>query len=196
MHLSVRNVDITTMDKSRFSKEKNMSKRSSYIVNTGQLEGANLKIVVIHNNGLQESLTILNRGTVVQPMSGWVLASLRGQVFYSFPDDLILYANMIAIVHSGQQELQNAPTHHDVWRELFWTTDQVWNNHGDIAILFDANGLEIDRFSYPHERVLGSSAKRQKVLLRNDDGYEIVSEALLRAKKVTRKRSGALAGQP
>jgi hypothetical protein len=184
------------MDKSRFSKEKNMSKRSSYIVNTGQLEGANLKIVVIHNNGLQESLTILNRGTVVQPMSGWVLASLRGQVFYSFPDDLILYANMIAIVHSGQQELQNAPTHHDVWRELFWTTDQVWNNHGDIAILFDANGLEIDRFSYPHERVLGSSAKRQKVLLRNDDGYEIVSEALLRAKKVTRKRSGALAGQP
>jgi hypothetical protein len=196
MHLSVRNVDITTMDKSRFSKEKNMSKRSSYIVNTGQLEGANLKIVVIHNNGLQESLTILNRGTVVQPMSGWVLASLRGQVFYSFPDDLILYANMIAIVHSGQQELQNAPTHHDVWRELFWTTDQVWNNHGDSAILFDANDLEIDRFSYPHERVLGSSAKRQKVLLRNDDGYEIVSEALLRAKKVTRKRSGALAGQP
>jgi hypothetical protein len=196
MHLSVRNVDITTMDKSRFSKEKNMSKRSSYIVNTGQLEGANLKIVAIHNNGLQESLTIINRGTVVQPMSGWVLASLRGQVFYSFPDDLILYANMIAIVHSGQQELQNAPTHHDVWRELFWTTDQVWNNHGDIAILFDANGLEIDRFSYPHERVLGSSAKRQKVLLRNDDGYEIVSEALLRAKKVTRKRSGALAGQP
>jgi hypothetical protein len=196
MHLSARNVDITTTDKTRFSKEKNMSKRSSYIVNTGQLEGANLKIVAIHNNGLQESLTIINQGTVVQPMSGWVLASLRGQVFYPFPDDLILHSGMMAVIHSGQQELQKAPTHHDVWRELFWTTEQVWNNHGDIAILFDANGQEIDRYSYPHERMLGSSANRRKILVRNDNGIEIVSEALLRAKKVTRKRSGALAGQP
>jgi hypothetical protein len=181
-----------------------MSKLSSYTVNTGQLDGADLKIESVQNNGLQESLTIINRGTVVQPMSGWVLASLRGQVFYEFPEGLILHAGMIAVVHSGQQEPQKAPSHHDVWRELFWTTEQIWNNHGDIAILFDANGQEIDRYSYPHERLMGSSANRRKVLLRNpkqepglfhDNGFEIVNEALLRAKKVTRKQSGMLAGQ-
>ena len=172
-----------------------MSKLSSYTVNTGQLEGANLKIESVQNNGLQESLTLTNRGTVVQPMSGWVLAGLRGQVFYVFPDDLMLPASMTAVVHSGQQELQKVPSHHDVWRELFWTTGQIWNNRGDIAILFDANGQEIDRYSYPHERVMGSSANRRKVLLRTDNGFEIVSEALLRAKKVTRKQTGVLAGQ-
>jgi hypothetical protein len=177
-------------------KENTLSKQSSYTLNTGQLEGANLKIEAVHNDGLEESVTIINRGTIVQPMSGWVLASLRGLVFYEFPDDLILHAGMIAVVHSGQQEPQKVPSHHNVWRELFWTTDQIWNNHGDIAVLFDANGLEIDRFSYPHERVLGSSANRRKVLLPTDTGFEIVSEALLRAKKVTRKQSGMLAGQP
>jgi len=77
-----------------------------------------------------------------------------------------------------------------------WTTDQVWNNNSDTAILFDANGLEIDRHNYPHERVMGSSANHRKVLIRNDDDFEIVNESLRRAKKVTRKQSGALADQP
>jgi hypothetical protein len=70
---------------------------------------------------------------------------------------------------------------------LLWTVEQVWNNRGDIAILFDANGLEVDRHSYPHERVMGSSANRRKVLVRNDNGFEIVNESLSRVKKVTRK---------
>jgi hypothetical protein len=185
-------------------KEQEMSKRTSSVVQNGQLEGAEITIEAIHNDGLQESITIINNGTVVQPMSGWVLASLRGQVFYQFPDDLLIRPGMNLVLYSGQQELQKVPSQHDVWRELFWTTDQVWNNHGDIAILFDANGQEIDRYSYPHKRVLGSSANRRKVLLHNprdesglfhDTGFEIVSEALLRAKKVTRKQSGVLAGQ-
>jgi hypothetical protein len=66
---------------------------------------------------------------------------------------------------------------------------QVWNNHSDTAILFDANGLEIDRYSYPHERMMGNSAKRRKILIRNEDGFEIVNDALHRSKKVTRKQN-------
>ncbi len=172
-----------------------MSKQISQIVRIGQLKGAKLKIKAVKNDGLQEYAAIINRGTVAQPMSGWVLASLRGQTFYPFPDDLMFEPGMIVKVQSGQQEPKETNNKRGVWADLLWTVEQVWNNRGDIAILFDANGLEVDRHSYPHERVMGSGANRRKVLVRNDNSFEIVNESLRQAKKGTRKQSGALADQ-
>jgi hypothetical protein len=172
-----------------------MPKRTSQIISAGQLKGAKLRIKAVKNDGLQESATIINRGTVLQPMSGWVLASMRGQVFFAFPDDLMLEPGMVVVVQSGQQESKKN-NNRGTWANLLWTINQVWNNHSDTAILFDANGLEIDRLSYPHERVMGSSANRQKILIRNDDGFEIVNDVIHRSKKVTRKQNGMLAGQP
>ena len=157
-----------------------MSKRTSTIVRIGQVKGAKLKIKAVKNDGLQEYATIINRGTVAQPMSGWVLASLRGQTFYPFPDDLMLEPGMIVKVQSGQQEPKNTNNDWGIWKNLLWTIDQVWNNHSDTAILFDANGLEIDRHSYPHERVTGSGAKRRKVLIRKDNRFEIVNDSFRR----------------
>ena len=168
-----------------------MSKRTSQIISAGQLKGAKLRIKAVKNDGLQESATIINRGTVLQPMSGWVLASLRGQAFYPFPDDLMIEPGMIVEVQSGQQESEKIQNDQGVWANLLWTINQVWNNHSDTAILFDANGLEIDRLSYPHERVMGSGANRRKVLIRNNNGFEIVNDRLRHAKKITRKQSGA-----
>jgi len=162
-------------------------KRTSTIVRIGQVKGAKLKIKAVKNDGLQECVTIINRGTVVQPMSGWVLASLRGQAFYLFPDDLLFEPGMIVKVQSGQQELKKEQKDWDLLENLFWTIDQVWNNHSDTAILFDANGLEIDRLSYPHERVKGSSAYRRKILIRHDGGFEIINDSLRWAKKVSLK---------
>jgi len=172
-----------------------MSKQISQIVRIGQLKGAKLKIKAVKNDGLQEYAAIINRGTVAQPMSGWVLASLRGQTFYPFPDDLMFEPGMIVKVQSGQQEPKETNNKRGVWADLLWTVEQVWNNRGDIAILFDANGLEVDRHSYPHERVMGSGSNRRKVLVRKDNGFEIVNESLRQAKKGTRKQSGALADQ-
>jgi hypothetical protein len=180
-----------------------MSKRTSQNICAGQLKGAKLRIKEVKNDGLQEAATIVNRGTVVQPMSGWALASLRGQNFYPFPDDLMFAPSMIVVVQSGQQGSKKTNNGQSIWAklaqsfqtDLLWTINQVWNNHSDTAILFDANGLEVDRFSYPHERVTGTSANRRKVLMRNDDGFEIVNDSLHRSKKVTRKQNGALAGQ-
>ncbi len=172
-----------------------MSKRNSQIICAGLLRGAKLKIKTVENNGLQESVTLTNKGTVAQPMSGWVLASLRGQVFYSFPDDLIFEQNMVVVVQSGQNESKDQ-NDQCIWINLLWTINQVWNNHSDTAILFDANGLEIDRHSYPHVRVMGSSANRRKILKRNEDGFEIFNEPLRRVKIVTRKQHGAITGQP
>ena len=160
-----------------------MSKQTSQIVSAGQLKGAKMKIKAVKNDGLQEFVTIINRGTVVQPMSGWVLASLRGQAFYPFPDNLMLEPGMVVKIESGQLEPKKELKNRDILGMLFWTIGQVWNNHSDTAILFDANGLEIDRLSYPHERVKGSSAHRRKILIRHDDGFEIVNDALRRAKK-------------
>jgi hypothetical protein len=178
------------------SKEKNMSKRTSQIVCAGQLKGAKLKIKAVKNDGLQEYVTIINRGTVIQPMSGWVLASLRGQAFYLFPDDLMFEPGMIVEVQSGQLERKKKPKDRNVIENLLWTIGQVWNNHSDTAILFDANDMEIDRYSYPQDRVKGTSAYRRKILIRNEDGFEIANDPLRRAKKVTRKQNGGLAGQP
>jgi len=164
-----------------------MSKQTAQIVSAGQLKGAKLKIKAVKNDGLQEYVTIINRGTVVQPMSGWVLASLRGEAFYSFPDDLMFEPGMIVEVQSGQLEPKKTHKDRDVLKNLFWTIGQVWNNHIDTAILFDANGLEIDRHSYPGERVNRSSAYHRKNLIHNDDGFEIINASLRRLKKVIRK---------
>lgn len=173
-----------------------MPKQTSYSFQAGQMEGAILKIEAVHNDGLQESVTIFNRGTVAQPMSGWVLASLRGQIFYPFPENFILHPDRGVVIHSGQTETEKV-SNLQAYRvvDLWWTTDQVWNNHWDTAMLFDANGLEIDRRSYPHERVMGSSANRQKVLVWCEAGFEITNALLVRAKKITRKQNRAIANQ-
>jgi len=173
-----------------------MSKRTSQIVCAGQLKGAKLRIKAVKNNGLQEAVTIINRGTVVQPLSGWVLASLRGHAFYPFPDDLMLEPGMIVEIQSGQLEPKKTYKDRDVWENLLWTIGQVWNNHSDTAILFDANGLEIDRYSYPHERLRGSSANRRKVLNRIEGSFEIVNETVHRGNKAARKQDGILASKP
>ncbi|MBK8824100.1 MAG: lamin tail domain-containing protein [Anaerolineales bacterium] len=132
-------------------------------------------------------VAIVNRGTVTQPMSGWVLASLRGQAFYPFTDDLMLEPGMVVKIQSGQLEPKAAQEEQGALKRLLWTIGQVWNNNGDTAILFDANGVEVDRLSYPYERVMGSSASRRKILIGGDSGFEIVNDSMSRSKKVTRK---------
>jgi hypothetical protein len=94
---------------------------------------------------------------------------------------------MVVKIESGQLEPKRELKNLDILKSLFWTIGQVWNNHSDTAILFDANGLEIDRHSYPSERLKGSSANSRKALIRNNDGYEIVNDSLRRAQKATRK---------
>lgn len=164
-----------------------MSKRTSQVVRIGQLQGAKIKIKAVKNDGLHEYVTLINRGTVTQPMSGWVLASLRGQAFYPFSDDLMLEPDAIVKIQSGQLEPKEKQKDRGALKNLLWTIGQVWNNNSDTAILFDANGLEIDQLSYPHERVMGSSANRRKILMAGDGGFEIVNDSMSRSKKVTRK---------
>lgn len=139
----------------------------------GELAGAQLEIIHVHNDGLRESVTIINRGTIAQPMSGWALATLRGGQVYTFPDDFTLLPGLKVVIHSGQGAPENSP------RDLFWTHEQRWNNRSDTAILFDVHGLEVDRWVYPHGRISGSAAKQRKRLVRNGDTWDVVNEQKL-----------------
>ena len=172
-----------------------MPNKTSSVTQAGQLIGAKISIVKICNDGLNESITIINQGTVIQPLSGWVLASLRGQVFFQFPDALLIRPGKCVVVYSGQQEPGEKHPDQIDWVFLTWTSDQVWNNHGDTAILFDANDREIDRFSYPHNRFKGSSANQPLVLKRDSAIFKIYSDTLLREKQVTRKQDVSFTGQ-
>lgn len=163
-----------------------MSKQTAQIVRTGQLEGVKLNIKKIHNNGLQESVSLHNQGSVAQPMSGWIMASIRGELFYTFPDNLIFLPGMTVVVHSGQQVQGQVRSGRIAQIDLFWTNEQVWNNHGDMAILFDADGFEIDRYVYPHERIMGSSAEHHKTLVQSPDGYQITDAPVHQSGRIIR----------
>ena len=166
-----------------------MSKQTAQIVHTGQLEGVNLIIKKINNDGLQESVAIVNQGTVAQPMSGWTLASLRGKLFFQFPDNLILLPGMKVVVHSGQQKDGQVQRGFTGQINLFWTNEQVWNNRGDMAILFDVDGVVVDRYAYPHKRVMGSSAENAKLLVQTSDGYQITDAPVRKPGRTIRHTS-------
>lgn len=131
-----------------------MSKQTAQRIRTGQLEGVKLGINKIHNDSLQESVVILNQGTMAQPMNGRTLASQLSMLFIRFPDHLIILPSMKVVVHSGQQKEGRVRRGLTGQADLFWTNEQVWNDHGVVAILFDADGIEIDRYAYPNERVM------------------------------------------
>ena len=152
-------------------------KQYSQPTRAGELAGAQLEISRVHNDGLRESVTIVNRGTMAQPMSGWVLATLPGGQVYIFPDDIILMPGSVVVIHSGQDALVNSPP------DLFWTHDQIWNNQKDTAILFDVHGLEVDRWVYPHGRISGSAAKHRKELVRNGETWRMVDEQKLETQR-------------
>jgi hypothetical protein len=163
-----------------------MSKKTSQMVEAGQLAGAKVSIKRIHNDGLQEAVLLQNLGTVAQPMGGWVLASFRGNSFFSFPADLNFLPGTTIIVYSGQPLERQVQTGWSSTINLFWTNEQVWNNHGDMAIVFDADGVEVDRRAYPHERIMGSDDKHTMMLIQNVDGYQIIETPARQSRKTIR----------
>ncbi len=161
-----------------------MSKRAPLPTRTGQLSGAKIKIIGVYNPGLREHVAIANHGTVAQPLGGWVLVALRGNRFYFFPDDLILLPGMKVFIHSGQNALDSPPYH------LFWTGEQMWSNRNEVALLFDHNGVEVDRCAYSHKRMLGHDAQRRKRLLNDSETWRVVDAPHHQTRKIFRQARG------
>ena len=72
-------------------------------------------------------------------MTGWVIVSVKGNQRFGFPNGYVLAAGASVTVQSASKAEHNPPA------ILRWTTDNIWNNDGDPAELYDNKGNLIDR---------------------------------------------------
>ncbi len=101
-----------------------------------------LRISTLRFTGMDEYIEIRNDGNLAQDMTGWRVFSEVGAQMYHFPQGYRLPAGDYVRIHSGPQAF-SLPPHH-----LLWTQAYIWNNDGDVAILLDAQGQEVDRWAY------------------------------------------------
>jgi hypothetical protein len=104
----------------------------------------------IRKDTRNEYIRIVNQGTADQNMTGWDVQSYAnhdGQCdptnqWYHFPSGYVLEAGASVRVHSGPDATHNPPS------DLRWTTAYIWHNDGDVGILYDSTGEEVDRYAY------------------------------------------------
>ena len=132
-----------------------------------EVPGADLVIDEVHADSSSEYVSIVNRGQIDQPLTGWVLASLHGLEVFQFPEGTVLPARGRLRVLSGEGA---GPASQ---RDLLWTRQSVWNNRSDTAFLFDDRGHEVTRFTYPRPTVRESRVPKRKILMRERDGYHL-----------------------
>lgn len=92
----------------------------------GNLEGENVRIANNTNSAIN--------------MAGWTLRDEANRHSFSFPSFMLAPGAAVQLwTKSGQNDATN----------LYWgQRGAVWNNTGDTAILLDADGNEVARFSY------------------------------------------------
>ncbi|NJE06186.1 lamin tail domain-containing protein [Thermococcus sp. M36] len=87
-----------------------------------------------------EYVLITNEGSADVDMGGWKLMDESNHV-YTFPAGFILKAGASVKVHTGEGT--------DTETDLYWGRKQaVWNNDGDTAYLYDAEGNLVDSCSW------------------------------------------------
>lgn len=83
---------------------------------------------------VKEFVTISNETSIDVDMTGWTLVSTKGNQVYHFPEGFILTAWNSVDLLSGPRQPQDLP------RTLIWTNENIWNNNGDTAQLYNAEG--------------------------------------------------------
>ncbi|MFW6116547.1 MAG: lamin tail domain-containing protein, partial [bacterium] len=73
-----------------------------------------------------------NKGGYCEPTDQW----------YTFPSGYVLQAGASVRVHSGPDAIHNPPS------DLKWTGAYIWHNDGDVGVLRDSKGVEVDRYGY------------------------------------------------
>jgi len=89
-------------------------------------------IVELSGHSDPEYVDVYNFGTTAQDMTGWYLVSVIGGETFDFPDGYSLGSADLVQIESGGTAINNPPL------QLFWTSDTVWNNSGDKAILYNS----------------------------------------------------------
>jgi micrococcal nuclease len=87
-----------------------------------------------------EFVTIVNTGTEAINLQNWSIKDEATHI-YTFPElELATNENLILYTGAGENSELN----------LYWNSkDPIWNNDGDTAFLFDANGDLIVAISFP-----------------------------------------------
>lgn len=86
-----------------------------------------------------EYVVITNKGGAAVNLGGWSLRDEAGHV-YTFPD-FTLQPSQSVTVHTGCGT--------DTATDLYWCSwTPVWNNDGDTAYLYDADGNLVDSYSW------------------------------------------------
>jgi len=81
----------------------------------------------------QEYVQITNKGTTDVKMSGWKITDKGPEYTYPFPSSYTLKAKTTVTLYTGKGTNSAA--------KLFWGRGSyVWNNEGDTAYLYDAQG--------------------------------------------------------
>jgi len=104
--------------------------RGAQPVEMHQTQGADVIIAEVHaDGGPTEYVTIVNRGTVDQPLTGWAIASMHGLGVFSFPAGTVLPAGGMLRILSGEgaQALGRG--------DLVWVQENVWSNRSDTVLL-------------------------------------------------------------
>ncbi|HZG70379.1 MAG TPA: S-layer homology domain-containing protein [Chondromyces sp.] len=92
---------------------------------------------IVSKNLSTEVVAIKNNGNTSIDMSGWYLVSVEGNQRFDFPDGYILKAGATVYITSGPNAKHQPPAY------LKWTTANIWNNSGDMARLYNGNGVKV-----------------------------------------------------
>ena len=95
-------------------------------------------------NSIAEYVTITNPTPVDVDLSCWLLISeVPTAEIYIFPPGTVITRLTDIRVHSGNSARFTPPSRTD----FIWTTRNIWDNEGDIALLIPP-GSEVARFEY------------------------------------------------
>lgn len=115
-------------------------------VTTPQVE-AQYQVSIQNVDLAGEVVVIVNTGGSPQVMTGWELLSQEGEQRFVFPQ-FTLDPGAAVRVTSGPNGWQDPPG------VLQWLKSDgspyrghIWNNDGDVAVLFDSGGNEVSRFA-------------------------------------------------
>ncbi|HTP11435.1 MAG TPA: protein kinase [Anaerolineae bacterium] len=106
---------------------------------------ADVQIALLSSSTTPEYILIQNQGTAPQDMSGWYIESSVGPQTFNFPIGFVLAPGASVRIESYTGAKNDPP------QALLWSTDAIWNNAGDKAILRNAAGKTISSKCYGNQ---------------------------------------------
>ena len=91
----------------------------------------------------REFVMISNRSSATVDLTGWTLVSTIGDQRFTFPAGYKLEAWSDVFILSGLNNFYVTNPH------FYWTTENMWNNNGDTAQLYNADGVLVNEIISP-----------------------------------------------